>query len=82
MAGAGEEMALQPQQLNRVFISCGFMTRAHGKLVKDFWELHSKFLWENTNTLEILLSKAGNVHLHTSASLSVQVLLHRTQTLL
>lgn len=39
------------------------MTTAQGKLFKDFWELHSRFSWENTNILEIFLSKSGNVPL-------------------
>lgn len=56
-------MALQPQQFNSIFIYYGFMTTAQGKLFKDFWELHSRFLWESTNMLEIFLSKAGNVPL-------------------
>lgn len=51
-------MALQPQQFNSIV-----MTTAQGKLLKDFWELHSGFLWESTNMLEIFLSKAGNVPL-------------------
>lgn len=62
-AEAGEEMALQPQQFNSVFICYRFMTTAQDKLFKDFWELDSRFLWENTNRLEIFLSKAGNVPL-------------------
>lgn len=60
-AEAGEEMAPQPQQSDSIFIYYGFLTTAQDKLFEDFWELHSRFWWENTNILEMFLSMAGNV---------------------